>query len=172
LNEKEARVGSPVLQNHPVAQDHPYMEVFSEIGAIEYHLRSAVTRHLPPGMTYAHYELLRYFLRYGDGQTPAELAGILLMTKGAVTNVLQKMEAQGFVVVLADVSDGRKKRVKITRGGVEAANCVFRNMKAKTEALRGGFTDNEFRDAVPFLKALRTFLSEVSELDGPAAEPR
>jgi DNA-binding MarR family transcriptional regulator len=172
LNEKEARVSSPVLQNYPVAQDHPYMEVFSEIGAIEYHIRSAVTRHLPPGMTYAHFELLRHFIRHGDGQTPAELANILLMTKGAVTNVLQKMTAQGFVCVLADVSDGRKKRVKITRAGVEAANCVFRNMKAKTEALRSGFTDNEFRDAVPFLKALRTFLSEVNELDGLAVETR
>ncbi len=162
-------MGSPALQNTPVAQNHPYMEVFSEIGAIEYYLRSAVTRHLPPGMTYAHFELLRYFMRYGDGQTPAELSRILLMTKGAVTNVLQKMEAQGFIAVLADVADGRKKRVKITRAGVDAANCVFRNMKAKTEALREGFTDNEFREAAPFLKALRTFLSEINELDGPAA---
>jgi DNA-binding MarR family transcriptional regulator len=162
-------MSSPALQNTPVAQNHPYMEVFSEIGAIEYHLRSAVTRNLPPGMTYAHFELLRHFMRHGDGQTPAELARILLMTKGAVTNVLQKMEAQDFIVVLADVSDGRKKRVKITRTGLDAANCVFRNMKAKTEALRGGFTDNEFREAAPFLKALRTFLSEINELDGPAA---
>ena len=148
------------------------MEVFNQIGAIEYYMRGAVTRHLPAGMTYAHFELLRYFIRYGDGQTPAELSRILLMTKGAVTNILQKMEAQGFIVVLADVSDGRKKRVKITRGGLEAGNCVFRNMKGKTDALRSGFTDNEFRDAVPFLKALHTFLSEINELDGPADEIR
>lgn len=165
-------MGSPVLQNYPVAQDHPYMEVFNEIGAIEYYMRSAVTRHLPSGMTYAHFELLRHFMRHGDGQTPAELAGILLMTKGAVTNVLQKMQAQGFIAVLADVSDRRKKRVRITRTGQEAANCVFRNMKAKTDALRSGFTDNEFREAAPFLKALRTFLSEINELDEPAAEIR
>ncbi len=165
-------MGSPVLQNYPVAQDHPYMEVFNEIGAIEYYMRGAVSRHLPPGMTYAHFELLRHFMRHGDGQTPAELAGILLMTKGAVTNVLQKMQAQGFVAVLADVSDRRKKRVRITRTGQEAANCVFRNMKAKTDALRSGFTDNEFREAAPFLKALRTFLSEINELDEPAAEIR
>jgi DNA-binding MarR family transcriptional regulator len=162
-------MSSPAPQTAPVAQNHPYMEVFSEIGAIEYYLRSAVTRHLPPGMTYAHFELLRYFMRYGDGQTPAELARVLLMTKGAVTNVLQKMEAQDFIAVLADVSDGRKKRVKITRTGLDAANCVLRNMRAKTEALRDGFTDNEFREAAPFLKALRTFLAEINELDGPAA---
>lgn len=165
-------MGSPVLQNYPVAHDHPYMEVFSEIGAIEYYMRSAVSRHLPAGMTYAHFELLRYFVRHGDGQTPAELSRILFMTKGAVTNILQKMDAQGLICVLADVSDGRKKRVKITRTGIDAANCVFREMKAKTDALRSGFTDNEFRDAVPFLKALHTFLSEINELDGPVVEIR
>jgi len=165
-------MASPALQTQTVAQDHPYVEVFSEIGTIEYYLRLAVTRHLPPGMTYAHFELLRYFMRYGDGQTPAELARILLMTKGAVTNILQKMEAMGYVAVLADVSDGSKKRVKITRAGVDAANCVFRGMKSKTEALRDGFTDSEFRHAMPFLKALRTFLSEINETGEPAAANR
>ena len=67
------------------------------------------------------------------------------------------------------MTDKRKKRVKITRAGVDAANGVFRDMKAKTEALRDGFTDNEFREAAPFLKALRTFLAEINELHGPAA---
>ena len=32
-------------------QDHPYVEVFTEIEIIEHHLRAAVTRNLPPGMT-------------------------------------------------------------------------------------------------------------------------
>ncbi len=165
-------MGSSALQNYPAAQTHPYVEVFHEIGVIEYYLRVAVTRHLPAGMTYAHFELLRYLMRHGDGQTPAELARILLMTKGAVTNVLQKMEKLGYIAVLADCSDRRKKRVKITRGGIDAANCVTRGMKGKTEALRGGFTDNEFRQATPFLKALRTFLAEINEPDGLAAASR
>ncbi len=141
-------------------QDHPYVEVFTEIEIIEHHLRAAVTRNLPPGMTYAHFELLRYAIRYGDGQTPAELARILMLTKGAMTNVLQKMEAMGYVAILADVADRRKKRVRVTRDGISAAQAVFRLMRAKTEALRDGFTDNEFRDALPFLRALRTFLAE------------
>lgn len=165
-------MGSSALQNYPAAQNHPYVEVFTEIGVIEYYLRMAVTRHLPAGMTYAHFELLRYMLRAGDGQTPAELARVLLMTKGAITNVLQKMEKLGYVTVLADVSDRRKKRVKITRGGIDAANCVSRAMKSKTEALRDGFTDNEFKAVTPFLKALRTFLAEVNEPDGLAAASR
>ncbi|MES2341948.1 MAG: MarR family transcriptional regulator [Pseudomonadota bacterium] len=160
------------LRNAPLAHDHPYVEVFGEIGMIEHYLRMAVCRHLPEGMTHAHFELLRWFMRHGDGQTPAELARIMLMTKGALTNILQRMEAMDLVAVLADTADRRKKRVKITRTGIETATTVMKAMKAKTEALRDGFTDNEFRAVTPFLKALRSFLAEVSEPDAPAAAPR
>ena len=163
---------TPTPRNAPAAQDQPYVEVFTEIGMIEHYLRMAVARHLPDGMTHAHFELLQWFLRYGDGQTPAELARMMLMTKGAITNILQKLEKMGFVVVLADCDDRRKKRVKITRAGIESASGVMKDMKAKTEALRDGFTDNEFRAATPFLKALRVFLSEISELGVPATALR
>lgn len=163
---------TPDLRNAPAVQAHPYVEVFTEIGAIEHYLRAAVTRHLPDGMTHAHFEMLQWFLRYGDGQTPAELARMMLMTKGAITNILQKLETMGFVAVLADCDDRRKKRVKITRAGLEVSNAILKDMKAKTEALREGFTDDEFRAVAPFLRALRIFLSEISELGAPAATPR
>ena len=155
-----------------IVQDQPYMEVFTEIGTIEHFLRLSVSQHLLPGMTYTQFELLRFFSRYGDGQTPAELAAILMMTKGAVTNVLQKLEAMGLVAVFADVADGRKKRVRITRKGIEACATISRALKTKTEALRSGFTDAEFRDALPFLRALRVFLAEVSEPDARAVASR
>ena len=156
----ECDVPETSAKTQTAPQDHPYVEVFTQIEVIEHYLRVAVTRNLPPGMTYAHFELLRYAIRYGDGQTPAQLATILLLTKGAMTNVLQKMEALGYVAILADVADRRKKRVRVTRDGIGAAQSVFRLMRAKTEALRDGFTDNEFREVLPFLRALRTFLSE------------
>nr|QQZ49819.1 hypothetical protein JKL49_24200 [Phenylobacterium glaciei] len=78
------------------------------------------------------------------------------------------MSQMGWIAVLADTADGRKKRVKITRAGIEVSNGVMRDMKTKTEALRDGFTDEEFRAATPFLKALRVFLSEISEPGAPA----
>ena len=165
-------MSTPDLRNAPGLQAHPYVEVFTEIGAIEHYLRAAVTRHLPAGMTHTHFAMLQWFLRHGDGQTPAELARMMLLTKGAITNILQKLEKMGLVVVLADCDDRRKKRVKITRAGLEVSNAIMKDMKAKTEALRDGFTDNEFRAVAPFLKALRVFLSEISELGAPSGAPR
>ena len=157
-------------------QGHAYVEVFDEIAVIAYLVRQSVVEHLPPGMTYAHFEMLNYMMRFGDGQTPAELARVLMLTKGALTNILQKLEALGFVVVLADASDRRKKRVRATRAGLDTMNQVLKAMREKTEALREGFTDNEFRQALPFLRALRGFLtelqSEVSEPDERAVASR
>ncbi len=147
----------------PALKDRPDVAVFNEIGIIEHLMRHSVTAHLPPGVTYAHFEMLVNFTRSGDGQTPAELAQAMMMTKGAITNILQKMEGLGLVCVLADVKDRRKKRVRMTRAGAQAYEQILRDMKWKMDALREGFTENEFRQALPFLRSLRTFLEEISE---------
>jgi DNA-binding MarR family transcriptional regulator len=153
----------------PSLQDRADVAVFNEIGIIEHLTRLSVTAHLPPGMTYAHVELLMRFHRDGDGQTPAELARAMLMSKAAMTSALQKMEAMGFIVLLSDVADRRKKRVRLARGGREAHVELLKGMKWKMDALREGFTDAEFRQALPFLRSLRLFLEDVIGADGPEA---
>jgi DNA-binding MarR family transcriptional regulator len=148
-------------------QDRPDVAVFDEIGIITHLLRATISRRLPPGMAYAQFELMLHFAREGDGQTPAQLARAMMLTKGAITNTLQRMEAAGFVVVLADASDGRKKRVRATRAGIQAYNDTLKAMRRDKDSLRSAFTDDEFREALSFLKALRVFLEEV---DPPAAQ--
>jgi len=156
----------------PQPQDRPDVQVFTEIGIIEHLMRVNIIRHLPEGMTYTHFELLLHFSRTGDGDTPAQIADAVQMTKGAITNALQRMQAMGLVAVLADVSDRRKKRVRITRGGVEMMGEVLKRMKPQTDALREGFTETEFRQALPFLRALRSFLDEVrSDVVEPGTRP-
>ena len=153
----------------PTLQDRPDVAVFGEIGVIEHLIRQSVQHHLPSGMTFAHFELLQHFIRNGDGQTPAELARVMLLSKAALTNILQKMGELGFVSVLGDVADGRKKRVRLTRAGLEQHAAVIKAMKWKMELLREGFTDAEFRQALPFLRSLRLFLEDVIGADGPEA---
>ena len=156
----------------PSLQDRADVAVFNEIGIIEHLTRLSVTAHLPPGMTYAHVELLMRFHRDGDGQTPAELARAMLMSKAAMTSALQKMEAMGFIVLLSDVTDRRKKRVRLARGGREAHDELLRGMKWKMDALREGFTEAEFRQALPFLRSLRLFLEDVIQAGEPEAASR
>lgn len=156
----------------PTLQDRPDVAVFSEIGVIEHLIRQSVAHHLPSGVTYAHFELLQHFVRNGDGQTPAELAREMMLSKAALTNILQKMGELGLVLVLADVSDGRKKRVRLTKAGQELQAGVLKDMKWKMDLLREGFTDAEFRQALPFLRNLRVFLEEVSAGPAPEASSR
>lgn len=156
----------------PSLQDRPDVAVFHEIGIIQHLIECSVVAHLPAGMTHAQFQLLSHFHRLGDGQTPAELAREILLSKAAVTNVLQKMEALGLVAVLADVADRRKKRVRMTKLGGERYMQVMKDMKWKLEALREGFTENEFRQALPFLRSLRTFLEEISSGAEPEAAIR
>jgi DNA-binding MarR family transcriptional regulator len=148
-------------------RDRLDIQVFTEIEIIEHLMRRAVSEHLPPGMAYSHFELLMHLVREGDGQTPAELAQAMMMTKGALTNILQRMAEGRLVLVLADVADKRKKRVRLTRQGIEAHKAVLKALKPQTDRLRDGFTEAEFRQALPFLRALRVFLEEVSERPGP-----
>ena len=152
----------------PKIEDRPDVQVFTEIGMIEHHLRASVSEHLLPGMTYTHFEVLSHFTRYGDGATPAELAQAMMMTKGAITAVLQRMEGLELVAVLADAADRRKKRVRLTRKGAQAYQTILKAMKPKTEALREGFTEQEFRAVLPFLRALNSFLQEISAPVEPA----
>lgn len=143
-------------------QDRPDIQVFNEIGQIDQLLRLSISRKLPPGMAYAQFELLRLMDREGDGQTPAELARGLMLTKGALTNILQRMEAAGHVAVAADAADRRKKRVRVTPAGVATYNAVVKGLQRQNRELRSAFTDGEFREVLPFLSALRTFLLEIN----------
>ena len=156
----------------PTLQDRPDVAVFGEIGVIEHLIRQSVQHHLPSGMTFAHFELLQHFIRNGDGQTPAELARVMLLSNAAPATTQQNTGALRVVSALGDVADGRKKRVRLTRAGLEQHAAVIKAMKWKMELLREGFTDAEFRQALPFLRNLRRFLEEVSAGPAPGAESR
>jgi DNA-binding MarR family transcriptional regulator len=150
------------------AQDRPDVQVFTEIAIIEHLMRTAVTKALPSGMTYPQWEILAHFSRVGDGRTPAEIAVALQVTKGAITNTLQRMEAMGLLAVEADGRDGRKKRVKVTPKGAACYAEMLRRVRPHMEQLRGGFTDAEFKAALPFLRALRVWLDENRNPEGLA----
>lgn len=145
-----------------VIEEHPEVQVFGEISLIEHGVRTAITRSLPVGLTYPQYEVLNLIARRGEDITPAEIADALKMTPGAITNTLQRLECAALVRVEACALDRRKKRVRLTAGGREAYARCMAAIRPKVEKLRDGFTQKEFREALPFLRALRVWMSEVS----------
>jgi len=144
-----------------VIEEHPEVQVFDEISLIEHGVRMAISRALPVGLTYPQYEVLNLIARRGDDLTPAAISDALRMTPGAITNTLQRLECTRLVSVEPCTVDRRRKRVRMTAEGREAYNRSMAAIRPKAEKLREGFTQKEFRDALPFLRALRVWMSEI-----------
>jgi DNA-binding MarR family transcriptional regulator len=144
-----------------VIEEHPEVQVFDEISLIEHGVRVAITRALPVGLTYPQYEVLNLIARRGDELTPALIAEALKMTPGAITNTLQRLECTNLVLVEPCAADRRKKRVRMTAQGREAYARSMAAIRPKVEKLREGFTQKEFREALPFLRALRVWMSDI-----------
>ena len=144
-----------------VIEEHPEVQVFDEISLIEHGVRTAISRALPVGLSYPQYEVLNLIARRGDDLTPAAIADALRMTPGAITNTLQRLEGTQLVSVEPCTADRRKKRVRMTEKGREAYNRSMAAIRPKVEKLREGFTQKEFREALPFLRALRVWMSEI-----------
>ena len=142
-------------------EEHPEVQVFDEISLIEHGVRTVIGRCLPVGLTYPQFEVLNLIARRGHDLTPAAIATALKMTPGAITNTLQRLEATRMITVEPCGADRRKKRVRLTAEGREAYGRAMTAIRPKMEKLREGFTQKEFREALPFLRALRVWMSEI-----------
>jgi DNA-binding MarR family transcriptional regulator len=140
--------------------EHPDVQVFDEINQIEHLLRTTVSRCLAPGLTYPQFEVLNHLSRRGDAATPADLADSLQASRSGFTHTLQSMEVAGLISVAGDSADRRRKRVSLTPKGRKAYGATMNALRPRIEHLRGGITLEEFRGALPFLQALRTWMFE------------
>lgn len=106
----------------------------------------------------AQFGVLNHFARLGGQSSPALLADAFQVTKGTMTNTLQKLESKGYVRITANARDGRAKIVEMTERG--------RKIREKAVEAAGGVMTDLFetvpaagvRTAIPFLEALRKTL--------------
>jgi DNA-binding MarR family transcriptional regulator len=142
------------------AKDRPDVQVFTEIGIIDQLVTTRLERSLPAGLSAAQFGVLTHFSRRGGAETPVQLARAFQVTKGAMTNTLQRLEAQGFVDIVPDQADGRRKLVSLTAEGSAAYEHAVELLRPYFSDLRDAFTPEEFDAALPFLRALRIWLDE------------
>lgn len=147
--------------------DPPHLEVLYELGAAEHALRAAVEARLPAPMSYTHFEVLRDFLRFGDGAPPAEIASRLRMSRGAVTHLLQRMEALAWIRLAGDDRDGRRKQVFLTPEGARMARAASTALRPGADRLKTDLNDNYLKEGLAFLQALRRSLESLNADDGP-----
>lgn len=144
--------------NEDPPDDPLLFRFFNEIGIIEQLTRAQFEQGLPHGLSMSQFRLLNHFARLGGERTPVELARAFQVTKGAVTNAVQKLEAKGFVQTRPDPSDGRGKLVSLTRAGRRARDDAVATLEPFVPKLLAEIGEEEFAAALPLLERLRIFL--------------
>lgn len=135
--------------------------LFSEMFMADQLARTRLSKALPKGMELSHFSVLNHLARLNEEKSPAQLAKAFHVTRGAMTNTLNKLEWAGHVHIRPDWDDARRKFVTISPSGrsardaaLQAITPIIGNMVSKIGADR-------VRNALPVLREMRQLLSEV-----------
>lgn len=142
--------------------DDPLLyQFFNEIGIIEQLARNHFEPLLPDGLKISQFSVLNHFARLGGEKSPQELARAFQVTKGAMTNTLQRLLARKLIHIRPDPDDGRAKRVTISEKGLTVRNQAVADLLPALQELEQSFAREEFAAAIPFLRRLRMHLDEL-----------
>jgi DNA-binding MarR family transcriptional regulator len=139
-------------------RDPAVIALFSEIVMVETLARNRLGRVLPKGMELSHFMVLNHFARLGGEKTPAQLARVFHVTKGAMTNTVSRLEAAGYVHVRPDWEDGRRKLVSISHAGRAARDRAVEAIAPVFDDIVAGLGLERMRATLPTLRRLRELL--------------
>ncbi len=128
---------------------------FSEVLTTEQLIRAKLSKVLPKGMEISHFSVLNHLARAGDERSPAQLARSFHVTRGAMTNTLNKLEWAGYVHIRPDWDDARRKMVSISPAGVKARDAAISAITPVIGDMVADLGDAKFRATLPVLRELR-----------------
>jgi DNA-binding MarR family transcriptional regulator len=144
--------------NEAPPRDPLVIALFGEIVMIEQLARKRLARALPRGMELSHFMVLNHLAGIGGERTPAQLARVFHVTKGAMTNTLGRLDAAGYVHVRPDWDDGRRKWVSLSPAGRTARTQAVHAIAPVFDDLVAELGPERLRDALPGLRAIRGVL--------------
>jgi DNA-binding MarR family transcriptional regulator len=131
----------------------------NEASIIEHLSRTAAERVLPEGLSLAGFTVLNHMIRLGhERRAPAQIAGAVQVTKGAMTGTLKRLEAEGWISVTADPDDGRGKVVMLTPEGRAIRETALSVLAQQLELVLRAVSEDELRQAIPVLQKVRAAL--------------
>ncbi len=133
--------------------------LFSEIMASDQLVRSQLSKALPKGMELSHFSVLNHLAHQGVERTPAQLARLFSVTKGAMTNTLSKLELAGYVHIRPDWDDARKKKVALSVAGRNARDQAIRAVEPVFDGIINKLGIDKIKTTLPILREIRTALS-------------
>jgi DNA-binding MarR family transcriptional regulator len=96
--------------------------------------------------------------------SPAALARALQVTRGAVTGVLRKLSAEGFITLEPDPKDGRGKKVRLTPDGFAARQAALDATAPLVARFESEMDLAAIRRIHPELRRIREYLDNNRDL--------
>ena len=110
-------------------KDMNLLILLSEIATIEQLARNQLDNALPKNLNISSFSVLNHFSGSKAEKTPLQLSRSFHVTKGAMTNTLNKLEKLGYIHVRPDWNDARKKLISISQSGIDARNYAIKSIK-------------------------------------------
>ena len=129
--------------------------LFGEILALDQLVRNRLAKVLPKGMELSHFSVLNQLSHTKVERTPAQIAKSFRLTRGAITNTLNKLELSGYVHVRPDWEDARRKMVSISPAGIAARNNALIAVMPIINELAHEMGEERLKAIVPILRELR-----------------
>ena len=134
--------------------------LFSELLTVDQLAKMSVARVLPKGMELSHFSVLNHLAHAGAEKSPGQLAQTFHLTRGAITNTLNKLEWAGWVHVRPDWDDARKKMVSISPSGIAARDAALAAIAPIISDVVDTVGQDKVKATLPVLRELRTKLNE------------
>ena len=131
------------------------VSLFGEILALDQLVRNRLAKVLPKGMELSHFSVLNQLSHTKSERTPAQIAKSFRVTRGAMTNTLNKLELSGYIHVRPDWEDARRKMVSISPAGMVARNNALAAVIPIIEDLARDMGEERLKAIVPILRELR-----------------
>jgi len=129
--------------------------LFSEIFMADQLARNRISRALPKGMELSHFSVLNHLARINEERSPAQLAATFHVTRGAMTNTLNRLDWAGHVHIRPDWDDARRKMVSISPSGRSARDAAIQAVSPVLAEAVADIGEDRLRAALPVLRMLR-----------------
>ncbi len=164
-SKKRARRGSKSAADDLQTNLQTHLETaygfFNEIGIISQLSSNQMQRAMPHDLNQSQFSVLNWFVRVDAHATPGRLAQAFQITKGAMTNTLQKLQAKGFIDIQTDPASARRKIVTLTAAGRRARDSAIAANYPQLSAFLDAFDIGRIDRALPLLRQIRQYLDDL-----------
>jgi DNA-binding MarR family transcriptional regulator len=143
-------------QRDPTVDARPLEVVGRLLLCAEHCKRDLIAALRPFGLSFGDFDVLNTLRRRGDpqGSNPSDLAASSLITTGAMTSRLNRLERAGLIERTPDPADGRGVRVRLTARGERLAEQALQAIIAADEAFLAPLDQRRRDEAAAVLKLL------------------